>query len=254
MDGIKSKSSRNAPIASLQEAYADVSKAISDECVVFGNWALRIYMYDNKTWNTGSIDIALSENPTAKGIKAMLDSSHYIKLAEEHSASSARIELLKNENGYRIPVNLLYDEDGSRLTHRVPTWMMYKYSQNVGVPDVKIPSRAMLLSYELMAARDARNSNDKESFELHTYNFGRSFSELYDSHMHSFKNELKEMSVSIMEHNGKFKHFYTQFAMLSILRIRTMPLRNEERKEWPAPEEMAEILEEAASLRRLIRD
>lgn len=103
---------RNAPIASLQEAYQSISREVAPAAVI-GNWALRLSVFDNTSWDTSGIEIALARKPKQGSLKSLIRQGYEPLEHEEHADGSERRTMLKPEKGYSIPVTIVYDKSGS---------------------------------------------------------------------------------------------------------------------------------------------
>ncbi|MEM3841645.1 MAG: hypothetical protein QXN59_03055 [Candidatus Micrarchaeaceae archaeon] len=191
----------NAPIASLQEAYRAVSREISP-CVVIGNWALRLSLFDNASWDTSFIELALVRRPKEQKLKNMGKGFAVLKEIEYTSCGACKFVLSKQERGYEIPLVLKYDTQGKKYMHGIPSQYTYLNSIEMELPAVRIANKKVALSYELLAARDARLEGDILMENAHTYNAYRILGGLYGFDAKEFIAGLSLKQAKPVRHMG----------------------------------------------------
>ena len=230
----------NAPIASLQEAYQSVSREIAP-AVVIGNWALRLSVFDNASWDTGSIEIALARKPKLGSLKPLIRQGYKPQEYEERKDGSERHVLLKPEKGYSIPVTMVYDKSGSFYTYGIPTSAMFYNSIDMDVPKVRIAGKKVMLSYELLAARSARIESNSSAEREHTYAAYRLLGGLYNLDVNEFMFDLGQIPRS------------TQRVFYDLISLGAMKQQGRPKASWPDKLSLAIIAEEAQRLHSLLR-
>ena len=232
---------RNAPIASLQEAYQSISREVAPAAVI-GNWALRLSVFDNTSWDTSGIEIALARKPKQGSLKSLIRQGYEPLEHEEHADGSERRTMLKPEKGYSIPVTIVYDKSGSFYTYGIPTSAMFYNSIDMDVPRVRIAGKKIMLSYELLAARSARTTTSIQAEREHAYAAYRLLGELYNLDVNSF---IMDLSQAARPSQGVFYDLISFSSMKQSIKPKAA---------WPDGLALAIIAEEAARLRSLIRD
>ena len=242
MDSVKRAGAqkRNAPIASLQEAYQVVSREVSPAAVI-GNWALRLSVFDNASWDTSSIEIALARKPKPGSIKSLVRQGYEPREYEEHEDGSERRTILKPENGYSISITTTYDRSGGFYTYGIPTSAMFYNSIDMDVPKVRIAGKTVMISYELLAARSARAASETTYEKEHTYAAYRLLKELYSLDVNRFMIDLGHIAKPAQ---GQF---------YDIISLGSMKQSGKLKASWPDRSSLESIAEEASRLRSLIR-
>ena len=230
----------NAPIASLQEAYQSISREVAPAAVV-GNWALRLSLFDNASWDTSSIEIALAHKPKPGSLKSLMRQGYKQEECEEREDGSERRVVLKPENGYSIPVTMVYDKSGSAYMYGIPTSAMFYNSIDMEVPKVRIASKKVMLSYELLAARSARTESDSRTANEHTYAAYRLLEGLYNLNISDFIVDLVNVSRS------------AQRVLYNLSSLGSTKQPERAKASWPDSSSIAIIAEEALKLHSMIR-
>ena len=231
---------RNAPIASLQEAYQSISREVAPAAVI-GNWALRLSVFDNTSWDTSGIEIALARKPKQGSLKSLIRQSYEPLEHEEHADGSERRTMLKPEKGYSIPVTIVYDKSGSFYTYGIPTSAMFYNSIDMDVPKVRIAGKKVMLSYELLAARSARIESNSSAEREHTYAAYRLLGGLYNLDVNEFMFDLGQIPRS------------TQRVFYDLISLGAMKQQGRPKASWPDKLSLAIIAEEAQRLHSLLR-